>query len=82
MNSINVVFIKTMQQYEDCGVSELYIKLDSVMSHVSDVCAMGVNLAIMIGTGWADKNTAPFIFYDLMAEGWALKSFLLMGKAI
>ena len=42
---------------------------------------MVVNLAVMIGTGWTDKNTAPFVFYDLMSEGWKMKSFLTMGKA-
>ena len=28
LNSINVVLIKLMQQYEYCGVNELYIKWD------------------------------------------------------
>ena len=67
MNSINVVFVKLMQQFEDCGVNELFIQWDNIMSHISDICGVVVNLAIAVGVGWANRDTFPYIVYD---EHW------------
>ena len=82
LNSMNVVFIKVMQQFEDCGVNELYIQYDNIMSHVSDITSLGVNLAVMLGTGWKNKDTAPFITWDLWEEGWKHKDWLEIGKGL
>ena len=82
MNSLNVVFIKMMQQFEDCGVQELYIRYDNIMSHVSDISSLGVNLAVMIGTGWKNKDTAPYVVWDLWQEGWKHRDWLDIGKGL
>ena len=53
MNSINVVLIKLMQQYEYCGVNELYIKYDQIMSNIADISGLATNLILMIALGWS-----------------------------
>ena len=53
MNSINVVLIKLMQQYEYCGVNELYIKYDQIMSNIADISGLCTNLILMIALGWS-----------------------------
>ena len=80
MNLINVVLIKLMAQFEDCGVNELFIMWDQILSHVSDVSGMVVNLATMIGTGWENKDTAPYKVYDLWVVGWKHNDWMEMGK--
>ena len=79
MNGVNVVFVKLMQQYEDCGVNELYIKYDNIMSHLSDIISLCVNLIVMIATGWKNKDTAPYKSWDLMSDGWKYKDWAGIG---
>ena len=79
LTSINVVFIRFMDQTEACGVNELFIQWDNIMSNWSDLAGVVTNLAIMIGTGWADKNTSPFIVYDHWVLGWNNKDFREFG---
>ena len=80
MNSINVVLIKLMQQYEYCGVNELYIKYDQIMSNIADICGLAVNLILMIGLGWSAKDTAPYKVYDLWVAGWDIKDWMKIGQ--
>ena len=80
MNSINVVLIKLMQQYEYCGVNELYIKWDQIMSNISDISGTTVNLILMIALGWTNKDTAPYKVYDLWKAGWAIRNWTQIGQ--
>ena len=82
MESINVVNMKMQYQFEQCGVRELFIKWDNLMSHVSDVCGTVVNLAVAIGTGWTNKDTYPFKFYDFTVEAYANSNWLEWGQAM
>jgi hypothetical protein len=80
MESINVMTLLLMQQFEFCGVNELFIKWDQMMSHVSDISGAVVNLSVVIGTGWANKDTYPFKVYDLWIEGWKYSDWSTIGK--
>lgn len=82
MESINVVNMKMQYQFEQCGVRELFIKWDNLMSHVSDVCGTVVNLAVAIGTGWTNKDTYPFKFYDITVLAYANSNWLQWGQAM
>ena len=53
MNSINVVLIKLMQQYEYCGINELYIMYDQIMSNITEISGLCANLILMIALGWS-----------------------------
>ena len=80
MNSSNVLMIKLMDQFEMCGVNELYIMWDTVMSSWADLCSMIVNVAIMIGVGWENEDTAPFIVLELWKDGWKRNDWAEIGK--
>ena len=80
LNSINVVLIKLMQQYEYCGVNELYIKWDQIMSNVSDISGMTVNLILMIALGWSAKDTAPYKVWDLWTDGYDIRDWMQVGQ--
>ena len=82
MNTFNILMILMMQQFEDCGIAELMIQYDSTFSHWADLTSMGVNLAVMLGTGYADKDTAPFKTWDLWKEGWARKDWKEIGVGL
>ena len=69
-----------MQQYEDCGVNELLIQWDTIMSKIPDVTSMLINFTVMMIVGWNLKDTAPYKAYDYEAEGWRNKDFFYMGE--
>ena len=41
--------------------------------------SVGVNLIVMIATGWANKDTAIFKSFDHFSDGWKYKKFLEFG---
>merc|ERR1711983_253029 len=48
LQQLNIFMILFMQQYEDCGVNELLIQWDTIMSKTADATSMGMNLLIML----------------------------------
>ena len=70
LQQTNIFMILFMQQYEDCGVNELLIQWDTIMSKTADATSMGMNLLIMIIVGYSLKDTAPYKAYDYEKEGW------------
>ena len=81
-NTFNILMILLMQQFEDCGIAELMIQYDSTLSHWADLTSMGVNLAVMLGTGWADKDTAPYKTADIWDEAWAKRDWKEIGVGL
>ena len=70
LQQTNIFMILLMQQYEDCGVNELLIQWDTIMSKTPDATAMGVNFLIMLLVGYQLHDTAPYRAYDYEKEGW------------
>ena len=70
LQQLNIFMILFMQQYEDCGVNELLIQWDTIMSKGADATSMGMNFLIMMIVGWSLKDTAPYKAYDYEKEGW------------
>lgn len=70
LESTNVVMMKLMYQYEKCGVSELFILWDTIMSSISQACGMATNAIIMIGTGYTNRDTAPYKSYAIWTTAY------------
>ena len=64
------MFIKLMAQYESCGINELYILWDTIMSSVSAVSGAVANLAVMIGVGYENFDTAPYKSYNIWVDAY------------
>ena len=80
LQQTNIFMILFMQQYEDCGVNELLIQWDTIMSKTADVTSMAINFTVMLIVGYSLKDTAPYKAYDYEKEGWEKKDFLCMGE--
>ena len=80
MQSINVMLIKLMAQQERCGVNELYIMWDTIMSSVAAVSGAAVNLIIMVGVGYANSDTAPYKAYGMWTTAYDSFDWLLFGR--
>ena len=80
LQQINIFMILLMQQYEDCGVNELNIQWDTIMSKPVDATSVGVNFTTMMLVGYSSQDTAPYKAWDYEKTGWQNKDFLYMGE--
>ena len=79
MESFSTVNVLMTNQFQSCGVAELYIRWDNIMSHISDVCGMVVNISMAVGLGWTNKDTYPYLVWDHWVDGWNHKDFYEWG---
>ena len=80
LQQVNIFMILLMQQYEDCGVNELNIQWDTIMSKPVDATSMAVNFTVMMLVGYSSHDTAPYKAWEYEKTGWQNKDFLYMGE--
>lgn len=55
---------------------------DNIMSKLSNLCGMVVNLGIMIGVGFSDFSTAPYKAYNIWKVAYAHNDWMKYGQGM
>ena len=67
---VQISSIALMDQFESCGTNNFLMIFDSGLNQLPSTIGSLVSTGTMAGTGWEKRDSAIFIAYDGLINGW------------
>lgn len=69
MNTLQVMLISLVAEFDSCSFNEFLISLDGMLSNIPAGVAAGINFATQIADGWTNQDTSIYLAYNMILAG-------------